>query len=385
VAAGAAGAGRFSGEGVVDVVAALARTPRPLLFGRAGAARARALEAMVAAGGRLDRAQLGGRAAEAPVAAALFAAFAAARVGDEPLLAHLGSLVCAVLADDPQGAARVRCCPRQTPPPPPPCRRAACAARGTGAAGRPRAARWSRALRAQLTARRRRRRRHVATVLHAAASVGFYDERLLAELSAALRRTPTRAVQAREVANVAWAAAVLQSLDPALLAWVWRALDLHVAAMSAAELSQVRLLARPPAPRPARPPTCAQRVSPPPRAPAPAAGAPVHAEQPPAERDARGRLRGALRRLPRPGAGEAPEFRAAIPVKYRSNIGQTRGAAERRARARRFARRWRTRRPRRRSAGGSPSSARRARPPSSPPRDRTSPGAPEPPPGGAPG
>jgi len=235
-------------------------------------------------------------------------------VGDEPLLAHLGSLVCAVLADDPQGAARVRCCPRQTPPPPPPCRRAACAARGTGAAGRPRAARGSRALRAQLTARRRRRRRargrHVATVLHAAASVGFYDERLLAELSAARRRTPTRAVQAQEVANVAWAAAVLQSLDPALLAWVSRALDLHVAASGA--------LAGPPArPRRARR-GCRPALKEFP--PGPAAGAPVHAEQPPAERDARGRLRGALRRLPRPGAGDAPGCHTGqLPVKYRSN------------------------------------------------------------------
>ena len=46
--------------------------------------------------------------------------------------------------------------------------------------------------------------------------------------------------QAQEVANLAWAAAVLQSLDPALLCWIWRAIDLQVGAMSNTELSQVR-------------------------------------------------------------------------------------------------------------------------------------------------
>ncbi|KAJ1485173.1 hypothetical protein T484DRAFT_1893128 [Baffinella frigidus] len=178
---------RFAGETIVDVVAALARTPKPLLFGNAGAARTRALEVMVEKACCLTREQLGGAALEEGVGAALFSAFSLARIGDDALMRHLSVLFRASLEAE-GGGARVR---------------------------------------------------HVATVLHAVASVGHYEQALLDDLSTALIRCPTRAAQAQEVANLAWAAAVLQSLDPALLCWIWRAIDLHVETMSNTELSQV--------------------------------------------------------------------------------------------------------------------------------------------------
>lgn len=79
----------------------------------------------------------------------------------------------------------------------------------------------------------------IATIMHAFASAGQCDKELVQALTDQLLRIPLRSVQARAAANIAWCAAVEESMDPALLCWIWRSLDSLMPSMQADGLSQV--------------------------------------------------------------------------------------------------------------------------------------------------
>jgi len=79
----------------------------------------------------------------------------------------------------------------------------------------------------------------IATIMHAFASAGHSDTDLMKALTSMLLRIPLRTVEARAAANIAWCAAVEESMDPALLCWIWRSLDLLLPSMQADGLSQV--------------------------------------------------------------------------------------------------------------------------------------------------
>jgi hypothetical protein len=183
----------FDAQAATDVIFALARLvqqPLPRASHAAGStAEHKALEHVVAAVLLLTPAQLagsrpGGSTQAVSVLAALCSALVGARVTEE---AVLGKVAQAVLAVE---------------------------------------ARF-------LTAER------IATIMFALAAAGHRDAALTKALTDRLLQLPLRSVEARAAANIAWCAAVEDSMDPALLCWIWRSLDLLLGEMQADGLSQV--------------------------------------------------------------------------------------------------------------------------------------------------
>uniref|UniRef100_A0A7S4JSF5 RAP domain-containing protein n=1 Tax=Guillardia theta TaxID=55529 RepID=A0A7S4JSF5_GUITH len=79
----------------------------------------------------------------------------------------------------------------------------------------------------------------IATFMYCYANLNFRLDDLTSHLTSKLLRIPLRQVSPQAAANIAWSAAVIESEDPALLCWIWRALDTLMKSLTNPGLSQV--------------------------------------------------------------------------------------------------------------------------------------------------